>query len=256
MSDSRAGDGADDDDDGEAPPEGARPVLDLTADMLDDTPVDPRVEFERGMSYLAPATLAIMGLCAGAFGWQLASGALESDEAVIASGAMVTERLLRGEAWRLVSAMFLHGGLEHLLGNMVALYILGLGCEHAFGSLPMLGIYALAGIVGGLASAAVLPAPTLGASGAIFGLMGCVVAMLARRRRQLHVRDGRIGIVLAVWAVFQLAMGFLSPRVANMAHLGGLLAGAALGWWLEPRLLREAAGGAQPRTSASTSSET
>ena len=247
-----AGDGAD-----EAGPGAAvgRPVLDLTADMLDDTPADTRVDFERGMSYLAPATLGMIAACAAVFGWQVAAGTLESDEAIVGAGAMVTERLLRGEAWRLVSAMFLHGSAEHLFGNMIALYILGLACEHAFGSLPMLGIYAVAGIAAGLASAAVLPLPTVGASGAIFGLMGCVVAMLARRRRDLHVRDGRIGFVLGVWALWQLGMGFMSPHVANMAHVAGLLCGAGLGWAIEPRLLRGAAA-AQPRTSASTSSET
>jgi membrane associated rhomboid family serine protease len=115
----------------------------------------------------------------------------------------------------------------------------------------MLAIYGAAGIVGGIASAAVVPLPTVGASGAIFGLMGCVVAMLTRRRRELHVRDGRIGVVVAVWAVWQLATGFLDPRVANMAHLGGLLAGAALGWSLGPRRLLEA----EPATESTGSGE-
>lgn len=54
----------------------------------------------------------------------------------------MTDRLVRGEAWRLVSSMFLRGSPDHLLGNMLALYILGIACEHAFGPLMMLGIYA------------------------------------------------------------------------------------------------------------------
>ena len=179
----------------------------------------------------------MIALCSAIFGWEVASGALESEEALVGSGAMVTERLLDGEVWRLVSSMFLHGSAEHLFGNMIALYILGLACEHAYGSATMLLIYAVAGIAGALASAAVVPQPTVGASGAIFGLMGCAVAMLARRRSELHVRDRRIGVVLGVWALWQLGLGFMNPMVANMAHLGGLLAGAALGWTIRPRIL-------------------
>lgn len=241
---------------GSAPNPQARVVREFSADMLADTSDDTRIDFERGMSYLAPATLLLIASCTAIFAWQVASGGLQSADALVASGALVTERLVQGETWRLVSSMFLHGGPEHLVGNMVALFILGIACEHAFGTPTMLGIYAVAGIVGGVASAAVVPLPTVGASGAIFGLMGCAVAMLARRRRELHVRDGRIGVVLALWAAWQLALGFLSPMVANMAHLGGLLAGAALGWTIPPRLLRRDAQADQPRTSERTSSET
>lgn len=234
----------------------ATPVRDFSPDMLADDPVDTRIDFERGMSYAAPATLAIIASCGALFGWQIATGVLDSEEAIVDAGALVTDRLARGEAWRLLSSMFLHGSLEHLLGNMVALYILGLACEHAFGSATMLAIYAIAGIAGGLASAAFEPMPTVGASGAIFGLMGCAIAMLARRRRELHVRDARIGIVLGVWALWQLGLGLVSPMVANMAHVGGLLAGALFGWMIVPRLLTTGGKTVQPSTSARTSSDT
>lgn len=234
----------------------ARPARDFSPDMLADDPVDTRVDFERGMSYAAPATLAIIALCSALFGWQIATGALESEKAIVDAGALVADRMAQGEVWRLLSSMFLHGSLEHLLGNMVALYILGLACEHAFGAATMLAIYAVAGIAGGLASAFFEPMPTVGASGAIFGLMGCAVAMLARRRRELHVRDTRIGIVLGVWALWQLGLGLVSPMVANVAHIGGLLAGAMLGWTIVPRLLTRDRKAHQPSTSASTSSET
>jgi rhomboid protease GluP len=214
------------DDEDSTPPADERVVREFSLDMLSDAPAEPRVEFERGMAYVAPATLTMIVLCTAVFGWQIASGGLDSREALVESGALVTDRLVRGEAWRLVSSMFLHGSPDHLLGNMLALYILGIACEHAFGPLMMLGIYAVAGIAGGLASAAVMPLPTVGASGAIFGLMGCAVAMLARRRRE------------------QLLLGSMNPMIANMAHLGGLLAGAALGWVITPRLLHRAAAGA------------
>ena len=206
----------------------------ITADMLAPPP-ETRVDFERGMRYTAPVTLFLVIACIGAFCWQVTSGGLESLEALVDSGALVRDHLLDGEAWRLVSSMFLHGGIEHLVGNMLALYVLGIGCEHAFGSATMAGLYAAAGVAGGLATAAVEPAPTVGASGAIFGLMGCLIAVLQRLRRTVHVRDRRIGGVIAVWAAWQLALGFASPFVANFAHLGGFVAGAALGLCVPPR---------------------
>ena len=66
----------------------------------------------------------------------------------------------------------------------------------------------------------------------------------------------RIGIVLGVWTLWQLGLGLVSPMVANMAHIGGLLAGALLGWLIVPRLIPEGGKADQPRTSASTSSDT
>lgn len=211
-------------------------ILTFAADMI-DTAVDRRVEFERGMRYFPPVTQAMIAACSAVFIWQMASGGLESEESLLRSGALSTVKLGQGEVWRLVSSIFLHGGPDHLFGNMIALFILGIACEHAFGSATMLGIYLASGIAGGLATALIEPSPTVGASGAIFGLMGCLVAMLTRRRRLVHVRDGRIALVVGIWAAWQLIIGFMSPMVANFAHLGGLVAGAVFGAVLVPRLL-------------------
>lgn len=216
------------------------PVLPFSPDMLEPAGAMRRVEFERGMRYFPPVTQALIAACSTAFVWQAASGGLDGEEALVASGALSTAKLGNGEVWRLVSSLFLHGGLDHLLGNMLVLFILGIACEHAFGSLPMLWIYLAAGIAGGLATAAIEPVPTVGASGAIFGLMGCLITMLVRRRRQVHVRDGRIAVVVGLWAAWQLAEGFMSPMVANFAHVGGFAAGAAIGAVVMPRLLRDA----------------
>jgi hypothetical protein len=122
---------------------------------------------------------------------------------------------------------------------MVPLLILGIACEHAFGANRMLGIYLTAGVAGGIVSAAIEPAPTIGASGAIFGLMGCLVAMLRRHARQVQVRDGRIATAVGLWALWQMALGFTEPLIANFAHIGGFIAGCLLGAVVPPwRLLR------------------
>ena len=220
-------------------------ILRFTADMLDKPSVDRRLEFERGMRYFPPITQGMIAACCAAFAWQVTSGGLGNAEALVASGALVAANLGDGEVWRLFSSLFLHASGDHLLGNMVVLFIVGIACEHAFGPLTMLGIYLASGAAGGLATAAIDPMPTVGASGAIFGLMGCLIAMLARRRRIVHVRDGRIAIVVALWAAWQLVMGFASPIVANFAHLGGFVAGGVLGWVIMPRLLAVASPAAE-----------
>jgi membrane associated rhomboid family serine protease len=110
--------------------------LDISSDMLEPTAPDPhggRVDFERGMSYAPRLTLILIVLLFLIFSWQVRSGGLASAEGIVAVGALVRERVLAGEWWRLISATFLHGGVEHIAGNVISLYILGMACEHAFG---------------------------------------------------------------------------------------------------------------------------
>jgi rhomboid protease GluP len=76
----------------------------------------------------------------------------------------------------------------------------------------------------------------VGASGAIFGLMGAVIVVLYRYRSVYEVRDGRIGIVLAAWAAFTILAGLVDPMIDNAAHLGGLVGGMLTGWLVRPRL--------------------
>jgi rhomboid protease GluP len=161
------------------------------------------------------------------FGWEIATHALAGREAIVAAGALVRARVVAGEVWRLGTAPFLHGGLEHLLSNCVSLYILGMACEHAVGSRRMLTAYAAGALGGSLLSAASSAGPSVGASGAIFGLMGALVVILHRHRELFVLRDKRIGGVVAVWAGYTLLLGALQPMIDNGAHLGGLLAGAA-----------------------------
>jgi rhomboid protease GluP len=224
------------------PEGGPQPVV-ITDEMLVTAGPSSRIDFERGMRLAAPATLGLIAACCAAFIWQIEAGVLDDEAALVRGGALVQDGLLRGEAWRLFSSMFLHGDLGHLLGNMVPLFILGAACEHAFGAGKATAIYLAAGLVGGLATAAIDPRPTVGASGAVFGLMGCLVAVLQRLRTSVRIRDGRIAAVVGLWALWQMALGFTSPLIANFAHIGGFVAGGMLGLVVPPRLdLSPAAG--------------
>jgi rhomboid protease GluP len=210
----------------------------ITADMLEvPRPVDVRVDFEHGMGYAPPATLMLIVALGAIFGWQLSVGALASEESIIAAGALVRERIAQGEWWRLLSATVLHGTVEHIIGNAMSLYILGMASEHAYGTRSMLLIYLASGLAGSLLSAAMSAGPSVGASGAIFGLMGAVMVLFWKHHHELMVRDKRIGVVVAAWALFTIATGLMTPMIDNAAHLGGMFGGMAVAWTMRPKIL-------------------
>lgn len=162
------------------------------------------------------------------------SGGSESTEVLVRFGAKVNGRIAAGEYWRFITPIFVHIGLVHLAFNSYALYALGAEVERLFGHAPFAAIYLLAGAVGVVASFAFNDHLSAGASGAIFGLVGALGYFFARYRNLL----GRVGrrqlanIVLI--AAYNLAFGFLYPGVDNHGHIGGLVAGVALGWALCP----------------------
>lgn len=202
----------------------------ITADMLAEDPFHPaRVNFEKDMSAAPVFALALIAVNVLAYAWELSVGALKSRDAIIAAGAIYGEKVLAGQGWRLLTGMFLHGGLAHLLGNCVALYILGLVSERAWGRSRSLFIYLGSGLAASFISAVMQPMPAVGASGAIFGLMGAVIVFFYRYGGAFCARERRIGSALLGWGLFQLGMGLLTPYVDNWAHLGGLASGVIFG---------------------------
>lgn len=207
--------------------------LRITPEML----LAHRVDFERRMRRCPPLTVAILALLALVFVAELRGGALESREAIVAMGALVRERVAAGEYWRLVTAPWLHGGVDHLVGNGIALYILGMVCEAAFGRAQLVVLFVLSGLAGSLLSAAMSPGPSVGASGAIFGLQGAAIVLFRLHRGRLLVRDRRVGVVLIIWALYTIAGGIVDPLIDNGAHIGGALGGALIGRYLHPVVL-------------------
>jgi len=148
----------------------------------------------------------------------------------------------------LISSIFLHGGLLHLGGNMLFLWIFGDNIELKYGRAKYLGVYLLWGIVAGLAHVAVDPTsliPAVGASGAISGVLGAYLALFPRARiltfmmlgffwRMIHIQARWF---LPFWLVFQNVLPFLiggfgqaGGGVAFMAHIGGFVIGYAFGF--------------------------
>ena len=197
-----------------------------------------RVDFEAGMKVFPPVTIGLMLACVAVYLRQLWIGGLDNAIRVVETGAMERGRVLSGELWRLISAGFMHESAEHLIGNLVMLYVLGIACEHAFGRGPFLFLYLVACVSGSL-FAMESSLPMVGASGAIFGLAGALITMISRHRSGIEIRDHRVSIVLVIWAIYNLFLGAFNPIVSNSAHLGGLLGGSILGLIRRPVILTE-----------------
>ena len=134
-----------------------------------------------------------------------------------------------GQWWRLVTSMFLHGGIAHLLLNGWGFFQLGALFEVWLGSVQLLLVYFASGIAGSLASAYFGDVPSVGASGAIFGVLGALIAFLLRRHQFLTPQAKSLLFQLVGWAVINVFFGFSTPGIDNAAHLGGCAAGFLLG---------------------------
>lgn len=167
------------------------------------------------------------------------SGALWHVPAVtlIGWGANYGPMTLGGQPWRLLSALFIHGGLLHVGLNMLALWQAGEVVEELFGRWRFLALYLGAGLLAGVASLAWRPeVNSVGASGAIFGVFAALLVDL-RLRRDLLPRAvfRRMRSGLLSFLAFSLFAGAVLPNIDNAAHLGGLLGGGLLGYALAPR---------------------
>lgn len=150
-------------------------------------------------------------------------------------GAKANPEIANGEYWRLITPIFLHANLLHLGFNSYFLFVMGPRVEGAFGNVRFLLIYLLAGISGAVLSFILSVNPSIGASGALFGLLGALLAMLYRNRSVLAGTRERIMSILQVVGI-NLLIG-LSPGIDNWGHVGGLIGGLVIGWFASPQYL-------------------
>lgn len=164
-----------------------------------------------------------------------AAGGSTNPQVLLRFGAKVNSRIIAGQIWRLVTPIFVHIGIVHLAFNTYAIYVFGIQLERTFGSIRYLAIYMLSGIAGVLGSFAFSPHPSAGASGAVFGLIGTEAAFFFRYRRAFgRTGQQRLYNILIVIG-YNLAFTFAASNIDVWGHLGGLLAGTVLGWWLMPQ---------------------
>lgn len=148
---------------------------------------------------------------------------IDSDINVLISlGAKQNQLIASGEYYRLIACMFLHGGLLHLAFNMYALYSIGPLVESIYGKIKYILIYFISGIISSLFSFIFSDSVSIGASGAIFGLLGTTLVYAVRMRRNIG-KDFLRNIASVI--IINLFIGFTLSNIDNYGHLGGLLGG-------------------------------
>jgi membrane associated rhomboid family serine protease len=155
--------------------------------------------------------------------------------------------ILDGEWWRLVTAAFLHVSVFHLGFNMYALWRAGALAERVYGNAAFLLLYVVAALGGSLVSTLASPLVLcVGASGAIFGVYGAILAFARTSGRNLPTRVAA-GITKSAlgFVVYNLGFGLTIPNISNSAHLGGLVTGFITGWLLARDLRAPEASGAR-----------
>jgi membrane associated rhomboid family serine protease len=193
-----------------------------------------RTPWVRGNESTIGLTHIIFGINAAVFlGMALASSTIMdfSLPELVQWGANVGPLTLSGEWWRLLTCVFVHGGIIHIAFNMWCLWNLGALAESLYGRWTYAAIYLLCGIGSSLTSVFWHPStPSVGASGAIFGLAGALIA--AFRLGEFSVpRSALSGTMrsLALFVVYNLIFGAASHTTDNAAHVGGLITGLIIG---------------------------
>jgi membrane associated rhomboid family serine protease len=163
-------------------------------------------------------TYAVMALCVLIFAAEAATGQLVSQSgSPIYSALAYYPPLTAAEPWRMITSLFVHGSILHILFNMYSLFILGPELERMVGRWRFAALFLLSGLGGSVA--VLLSAPNyvvIGASGAIFGLFGAYF-VIAR-----HLGGNSRQLVIVI--VINLVIGFIVPGIAWQAHVGGLVA--------------------------------
>jgi rhomboid protease GluP len=158
------------------------------------------------------------------------AGGSTNESTLMAFGVKSNPEIARGEWWRFITPIFIHIGMLHLFFNSYALWIVGPQVEKLYGAARFVILYVLTGVAGVYASYFYHPqSVSAGASGAIFGLFGVLLVFGVRYRNSIPPFFKRaVGTGVLPVIVINLIIGFTIPAIDNSAHIGGLLAGAAL----------------------------
>jgi membrane associated rhomboid family serine protease len=164
----------------------------------------------------------------------------QNADVLVAYGAKYNDAILHGQYWRFITPIFLHASLLHLSLNMLNLIVLGIFVERIFGHRRFLLIYLVTGVISIVASFYFAPQEiSVGASGAIFGLVGAYSLFVFIHRKAFR----NAGIPALSWLVLiigiNLGIGLIIPNIDNDAHVGGFLSGCVLGWFFAPFYMLE-----------------
>lgn len=172
-----------------------------------------------------PVTISLIIICVLMYLWMVVQGGSTNSMVLIQTGAKYTPLILHGQWWRLITAGFIHIGLQHLVINMVTLYFIGMYVEGIYGHWQMLVIYLISIITGNLFSMLLQPIQNIsaGASTGLFGLFGAFIMLGIVNRNNPLIRQMAKQFLILV--VFNIGADLIMPGVDLAGHLGGLIGG-------------------------------
>jgi membrane associated rhomboid family serine protease/tetratricopeptide (TPR) repeat protein len=205
------------------------------ADQPRPLPAGPQDYGEAPRRFWPFITLTLLALNFLFFALEIFAGGADNIQVLRNLGAAYGPYFRRGEYWRLVMPMFLHGGWIHILGNSYCLYILGPILERVYGYGRYLTIYVAAGMGGAFLSMELSKNTSVGASGAIFGIAGAMLVTGYVHRDVIPPHWGRaFGGGMIPFIVLNLAFGLSMHGIDNWGHLGGLASGVLLAFLIPP----------------------
>lgn len=183
-------------------------------------------------------TYTLIGLTIVVFIAQYLVEAINGNDLLFIYAGKINQLIEIGQFWRLITPILLHGSILHIALNMYALYILGVRLERFYGHGRFLLLYLLSGFAGNVLSFVLTPAPSLGASTAIFGLFSAEGIFILQNRNLFgSARTRQAMINLGIVLLINLAYGFApGSNIDIMGHIGGLLGGVFFAWRGGPTL--------------------
>jgi rhomboid protease GluP len=187
-------------------------------------------------------TYALIATCVVVF---LLQAATNNPAGVILTNSTVTRALdkdnsmiLHGQLWRLITPMFLHGSISHLAINMFSLFYIGPSVERFYRRWRYLALFLIGGFAGNVMSFIFTASPSLGASTAIFGLLGAEGVLLFQNR-EIFERTAQALSQLVIVAIINLVYSVATPGIDFWGHVGGLIGGMLFAWFGGPLLRRQ-----------------
>jgi len=178
----------------------------------------------------SPLTFILLAVITLIWLYEVMIGAPADEQKMVDLGAILPGSIEAGAYWRLLAAMFLHASWLHWAANCWALYQLGSLYELLFGTKRFALVYFASGICASAASSMYQHSPAVGASGAIFGLLGAFIFSIRRSPRYRHQPWTRsLTGQIIFWIVVNIIIGTQVKMIDNVAHVGGLISGLILG---------------------------
>jgi rhomboid protease GluP len=178
-------------------------------------------------------TYTIIGITVVVYLLQLLGNFVLGGDILVQWGAKANDYIRAGQLWRFFTPMLLHASILHIGFNMYALYIFGIGIERRYGHGRFLLLYILSGFAGAVFSFLFSSAYSIGASGAIFGLIGAEGIFLVKNRKLFGAEAKRALNNVIFIAAINLFLG-LQPGIDNWGHVGGLMGGLIFAWFAGP----------------------